>query len=276
MCCRTFYWNIQKCFLNFLIRLCGTKCQSYRILLMLDTGTSLFPFKSPFEHFFSMKFIFRLIFGIESCDRKVLLSRLVGFVCERNAHALVMADSAAAANKTSNQTDLTTSALMILSEINRKYPAEMKYNGLQIMVSECSVVLTLKSFNSKNYELQRLIDHSSDFSLGQFRLVMNIICSIAYSEPPCEQLKDHIDMLVKKQVSSSIRNVKNRGIIGVIRVIDHMVWEKKDNRSTSSSPPSSSNDLNSSFLTVEALPTKLSRVAANYIGRAWILICSDR
>lgn len=64
----------------------------------------------------------------------MLLSRLVGFVCERNAHALVMADSGVAANKSSTHTDLTTSALMILSEINRKYPSEMKYNGLQIMV----------------------------------------------------------------------------------------------------------------------------------------------
>lgn len=77
---------------------------------------------------------YRLIFGIESCDRKVLLARLVGFVCERNAHALVLADSGVAANK-ATQDDLTTSALMILSEINRKYPAEMKYNGLQVLVS---------------------------------------------------------------------------------------------------------------------------------------------
>lgn len=77
---------------------------------------------------------YRLIFGIESCNRKVLLSRLVGFVCERNAHAVVLADSGVAANKTA-QNDLTTSAVMILSEINRKYPAEMKYNGLQILVS---------------------------------------------------------------------------------------------------------------------------------------------
>lgn len=89
---------------------------------------------------------------------------------------------------------------------------------------------------------------------------MNIICSIAYSEPPCEQLKDHIDMLVKKQVSSSIRNVKNRGIIGVIRVIDHMVWEKKEDSA-------GSDDLNNSFGTIESLPTKLSKVAANYIGK---------
>lgn len=86
---------------------------------------------------------------------------------------------------------------------------------------------------------------------------MNIICSIAYSEPPCEQLKDHIDMLVKKQVSSSIRNVKNRGIIGVVRVVDHMVWERDT---------SPQDDLESSFDTIEVLPTKLARVAATYIG----------
>lgn len=108
---------------------------------------------------------------------------------------------------------------------------------------------------------QRLIDYSSDFSLGQFRLVMNIICSIAYSDPPCEQLKDHIDMLVRKQVSSSIKNVKNRGIIGVVRVIDHMVWERKGNN------PESDEDLDNSFSTIASLPTKLSRVAANYIGK---------
>lgn len=91
---------------------------------------------------------------------------------------------------------------------------------------------------------------------------MNIICSIAYSDPPCEQLKDHIDMLVKKQVSSSIRNVKNRGIIGVIRVIDHMIWERKSIKEPE--------DLDESFSSIDVLPTKLSKVAATYIGKMFI------
>lgn len=90
---------------------------------------------------------------------------------------------------------------------------------------------------------------------------MNIICSIAYADPPCEQLKDHIDMLVKKQVSSSIKNVKNRGIIGVVRVIDHMVWERKGNTPESE-------ELNNSYNTIESLPTKQTKVAANYIELA--------
>lgn len=88
---------------------------------------------------------------------------------------------------------------------------------------------------------------------------MNIVCTIAYSEPPCEDLKDQIDMMVKKQVSSSIKNVKNRGIIGVVRVIDHMVWEPRD-------PNADEDDLNSSYGTIAELPTKLVKVAATYIG----------
>lgn len=103
---------------------------------------------------------------------------------------------------------------------------------------------------------QRLIENSEDFSLAQFRSIMNIICSIAYTDPPCEHLKNHIDMLVKKQVSSSIRNVKNRGIIGVIRVIDHMIW-------TNTPQP---DNLDESFSSIDMLPTKLSKTAANYIG----------
>lgn len=89
---------------------------------------------------------------------------------------------------------------------------------------------------------------------------MDIICSIAYSEPPCEQLKNHIDMMVKKQVSSSIRNIKNRGILGVIRVIDHMVWEAIE----STTQP---DNLDESFSSIDLLPTKLSKTAANYIGK---------
>lgn len=90
---------------------------------------------------------YRLIFGIESCDRKVLLSRLVGFVCERNAHTMSTAESNAPGNKASNSY-ITTSALMILSEINQKYPKEMKHNGLQIMVSK--IVFTCLLFSLAN------------------------------------------------------------------------------------------------------------------------------
>lgn len=153
-----------------------------------------------------------------------------------------------------------------LDDFKRNQSKVSKGNEIQWSPSVGKEFITRQIHNSSNsrfsFEIfQRLIDYSGDFTLGQFRLVMNIICSIAYSEPQCEDLKDQLDMLVKKQVSSSIRNVKNRGIIAVIRVIDHMVWERKGNNQESP-------ELDNSYSTIDALPTKLSKVAANYIGIA--------
>lgn len=83
---------------------------------------------------------------------------------------MMLADSGAATNKASSQTDLTTSALMILSEINRKYPAEMKYNGLQIMVN-INILLTIIEI-SRYFQLKKLdkiIHHENkDIKLTHF------------------------------------------------------------------------------------------------------------
>lgn len=102
----------------------------------------------------------------------------------------------------------------------------------------------------------------NEFTLSQFRTIIDILCSLAYTEPPCDLLKDHIDMLVKKQVSSSIRTVRNRGIIGLVRVVDHMIWERKRNDATATD----TDDLESSYSGIEDLPTEAPKAAANYIG----------
>ena len=60
---------------------------------------------------------YQLIFGIENWDRKLLLSKLVGYVCQRH------------------DMDFTTNALISLTEINEKYPNEMQSNCHQLMVS---------------------------------------------------------------------------------------------------------------------------------------------
>lgn len=91
---------------------------------------------------------YRLVFGIESCDRKVLLMRLVGFVCERNAHAMALVDAGMSSGKSASN-DITTNALMILSEINQKYPKEMKHNGLQILVIRFFYILPVFLWSRK-------------------------------------------------------------------------------------------------------------------------------
>lgn len=79
---------------------------------------------------------YRIVFGIENCDRKLLLSKLIGFVYERHAQATSLSEGCCSnASATAATTDITTNALMILTEINEKYPIEMQNNGLQILVS---------------------------------------------------------------------------------------------------------------------------------------------
>lgn len=105
--------------------------------------------------------------------------KVVGFVCEKRATSCI--------NDSSNGDstfDVTTNALMILMEINALHSVDMQKNCFQIL---------------------RILDHVHDITLTQFRIVMDILCSLAYAEQQCDMLKDHIDILVKKQVSSSIR-----------------------------------------------------------------------
>lgn len=66
---------------------------------------------------------YRIIFGIGNCDRKVVLSKLIGCVYERRAAV-----------------DITTNALSILTEISQTYPTEMKQNSLQVIASDSQVV----------------------------------------------------------------------------------------------------------------------------------------
>lgn len=210
---------------------------------------------------------YRIVFGIENCDRKLLLSKLIGFVYERHAQASSLSEGCCSnASAATATTDITTNALMILTEINQKYPMEMQNNALQILVIDTDWRHFRRNANSWLiflFSLQRILDGCNEFTLVQYRMVMNILCSLAFTQPPCELLKDHIDMLIKKQVSSSIRNVKNRGIIGVVRLVDHMIWESDANSHDSE-------DLNQSYNAIEDLPTEVAKSAAHYVGQLFI------
>lgn len=80
----------------------------------------------------------------------MLLSRLIGLVCEKRTQVVSSSVDNALNSPTlgtSGTTDMTTHALMILMEINQKYPIEMKNNGLQLMVSNESGVDKVRKLN---------------------------------------------------------------------------------------------------------------------------------
>lgn len=55
---------------------------------------------------------------------------------------------------------------------------------------------------------QRILDHSDDLTLVQIRLVMDLLCSLAYPlvilDNAPHALQEYLDMLIRKQVSSSV------------------------------------------------------------------------
>lgn len=56
------------------------------------------------------------------------------------------------------------------------------------------------------WSVQRILDHADDLSLPQVRLFMDLLCAVAYPSVPTDhvpELRDHLDMLVRKQVSST-------------------------------------------------------------------------
>lgn len=83
-------------------------------------------------------FFNRHVFGIENCDRKLLLSRLIGLVCEKSTQVVSSSVDNVVKSPTSGTgglTDMTTHALMILMDIGQKYPLELKHNGWHLLVS---------------------------------------------------------------------------------------------------------------------------------------------
>lgn len=60
---------------------------------------------------------------------------------------------------------------------------------------------------------QRIFDHEIDLTLAQYRVAMDVICSMAYDLPTDlnvvnnrdnDALREQIDLMVTKQVTSSI------------------------------------------------------------------------
>lgn len=58
-------------------------------------------------------------------------------------------------------------------------------------------------------------------------------------------------------------SIKNRGIIGLIRVVDNMVWTTETRNVANESQAS---ELDRSYNTIDELPTAALKSAANYIG----------
>ncbi|XP_055851494.1 Fanconi anemia group D2 protein homolog [Episyrphus balteatus] len=167
---------------------------------------------------------YNIIFGVSESTQKDILLKLVELTCDKSPSSM------------------TTAALELIKDIRIKYPANVQNWGMVLMP---------------------LLDRISDMNLPQTRLVMELLCSIAFPAPPldeCPALQDQIDMLVKKQIINRMPKVKKQGIIGAVQMIDNVA--RIDEEETDCMY-----DLNTSYNTIEELPEGRGKIAANYISR---------
>lgn len=138
---------------------------------------------------------YRFLFGIETWDRKLIVARLVAGVCHEVRRAVVGGGGGNAVDDGTR-----TAALLTLTAINAAHPEQMQLSGNQLL---------------------RVLDYTDAMSLAQVRLFMDLLCGVAYATTAGGQgvawtgamvdscasdgvpvLREHLDMLVKKQVAS--------------------------------------------------------------------------
>ncbi|XP_055905389.1 Fanconi anemia group D2 protein [Eupeodes corollae] len=167
---------------------------------------------------------YNIIFGVGESTQKDILLKLVELTCDKSASSM------------------TTEALELIKELKLKYPSNVQNWGMVLMP---------------------LLDRISEMNLPQTRLVMELLCSIAFPAPPldeCPVLQDQIDMLIKKQIINRLPKVKKQGIIGAVQMIDNVARIDDIHADPMY-------DFNTSYNTVEELPEGRGKIAANYITR---------
>lgn len=79
------------------------------------------------------------------------------------------------------------------------------------------------------------MEYSVDLNTQQFRLVLEVLCSLTsiksknYSnynsnhKEATQTVRDHLNMMVKKQIGSRSIELKKQGIVGAIKIISSML-----------------------------------------------------
>lgn len=214
---------------------------------------------------------YRQLFAVESWDRKLIVAKLVGFVCQDEQQRSGLANGG---DVTARANAVRSSALYTLTAINAVHPKQMQYNGNQLLVSKILDYENGKNHMTPNFrptsEMQRILDHTDGMSLAQIRLFMDLLCCVAYPsdanavDDRLTELREHLDMLVRKQVSSTVDATRKQGIVGMVRLVDHMVWRVRSGNDSGQQP-----DTDSTFRTVEDIPDEQAQLAARYVGEYW-------
>ncbi|KAB0802406.1 hypothetical protein PPYR_04592 [Photinus pyralis] len=99
---------------------------------------------------------------------------------------------------------------------------------LKILIGLLSDV---KKLQEHTVQLMGLLEKMDTINLSDVKLIFELLCNLTcgeHSEEAMSGLKDEIHMIIRKQLSSSKKSAKHRGIIGSIMMIKALVLTSQD------------------------------------------------
>ncbi|XP_055546502.1 Fanconi anemia group D2 protein [Wyeomyia smithii] len=173
------------------------------------------------------------LFSADSMNNRMVLNKLIGFMCEmalinggrRNDHMIAVCMDA-------------------LSTIYENYPTDIRNNA---------------------HVLLKIMDISLDLNLQQYRMAVELICdALRIPDSPLESNEtwDDLNIVIKKQLLSANKEVKKKGVVGVVCLIHHMLKHS----STSNAELNCSFDSEKTIETASEIPTAAGREIGNMIN----------
>ncbi|XP_065077562.1 Fanconi anemia group D2 protein homolog [Ochlerotatus camptorhynchus] len=172
------------------------------------------------------------LFSANNMNNRLVLNKLVGFMSEM---ALI--------NEGHRNDHLISICMNALSSIYNSYPNDIRNNA---------------------HILLKIMDISMDLNLQQYRTVVSLICeAIHVPDRPIgdNETWDSLNIVIKKQLLSTSKDVKKKGIIGVVRLIRHLLIT-----CTGNDELPCSFDSEKTIDTVSGIPTISGREIGNMIN----------
>ncbi|ETN67576.1 hypothetical protein AND_000597 [Anopheles darlingi] len=194
----------------------------------------------------SLSALFALDQSIVTTDNRVVLSKIVGFICEM-----------ASANVVSRNDFLIGRCITALRKLHESHPREI----------ERSAELLLK-----------ILDIAPELSLRQYRPLIGVIYAAAIPKQTTsgngadeaangnESIRDNLEIIVKKQLLCDCKDTKKKGIVGLVQMVYHL----------SLTPGADETELSSSFDsertigTISEIPSAVGRTMANLISTLFL------
>uniref|UniRef100_A0A182PS96 Fanconi anemia group D2 protein n=1 Tax=Anopheles epiroticus TaxID=199890 RepID=A0A182PS96_9DIPT len=189
----------------------------------------------------AMSALFSLDQSVAASDNRVVLSKIVGFICEM-----------ASANVASRNDFLIGRCIGALRKLHDSHPKEI----------ERSAELLL-----------RILDIAPELSLRQYRPLISVIYAAVIPPRPLDDdaeltaIRDSLEIIVKKQLMCDSKDTKKKGIIGLVQMVYYLSLAP-----TADDAPelSSSFDSERTIGTVSEIPSAIGRTLANLVSTLFL------